>query len=156
MPKEYKATKIDNAAWLPEIAEHIHAFCQKAHVEGIQPGNLQTYFAEVAQGKYGMDACEFWMVFEDKRPVAFACWQVLGLPHIAKVYCFGVYSWAKNGKPVELIGDEFVNFGEKWRAIWWSADMVGEKVLRLFNERMKKRGFVMKESNLINVVWRKQ
>lgn len=153
---DFKAQKINNGAWLPEIAEHIHAFCQRAHVEGIQPGNLQTYFAEVAQGKYGMDACEFWLVFENDMPTALACWQVLGLPHIAKVYCFGIYSWGKSSQPVELLADEFVKFGEKWRAIWWSADVVGKKVLKVLNQRMAKRGFTMKESGLINVVWRKQ
>jgi len=33
--------------------------------------------------------------------------------------------------------------------------MVGKKISRLFNERAEKRGFVIKESNLISVVWRK-
>jgi len=153
---DFKAVKINGAAWLPEIAEHIHTFCQRAHIDGIQPGNLQTYFGQVAQGWFGKDACEFWMVFENDMPVAFASWQVNGLPHIAKVYCFAVYSWTQSGKPVELLADEWIKFGERWRAVWWSADVVGRKVLKLLNARLKKRGFTMKESGLINVVWRKQ
>ena len=153
---ELKAIKIDNAAWLPQIAEHIQRFCQRAHVEGIQASNLQTYFAQVAQGWYGRDAAEFWMVFEDDKPVAFASWQVLGLPHIAKVYCFGVHSWTKNKQAVEMIVDEWIKFGERWKARWWSADFVGKAVLHLFESKMKKRGFEATESGLTNIVFAKQ
>ncbi len=158
MPKEYKAMKINNAAWLPEIAEHIYAFCRKAHVDGIQPGNLQTYFAQVAQGWFGKDACEFWMVFDNEKPVAFACWQVNGLPHIAKVSCFGIHSWAKDkGQATDMIVDEWVKFGERWNARWWSADFVSRATMRLFESRMKKRGFSAgKESDLVNIVFERR
>ncbi len=153
---DFKAVKIDNAAWLPQIAEHIHAFCQKAHVDGIQPGNLQTYFAQVVQGFHGRDASEFWMVFDNEKPVAFACWQVNGLPHISKVYCFAVYSWVRDVWPAEMLTDEWIKFGDRWRARWWSDDFVEENVIRLVKAKMKKRGFEAVESGIKNVVFRRE
>lgn len=153
---ELKAIKINNAAWLPEIAEHVERFCQKAHVDGIQPGNLQTYFAQVAQGWYGRDVNEFWMVFEGDKPVAFACWQILGLPSIAKTYCLCVYGWTKNRQAVDMLADEWIKFGERWNARYWSADFVGKSVARLVETKMKKRGFQAKESGLINIVYQRK
>lgn len=152
---ELKALKINNAAWFPQIAVHIETFCKRAHVDGIQPGNLQTYFAQIAQGWYGKETAEFWMVFEDEKPIAFASWQVLGLPHIAKVYCFCVHSWTKNKQAVDLLADEWINFGKRWNARWWSADLVNKVVMRLVEAKMKERGFEAKESGLTNVTYRK-
>jgi len=153
---DFKAVKIDNGAWMPEIAEHIAAFCKKAHVDGLQPGNLQTYFARVAQGWYGKDAREFWMVFEDgDKPVAFASWLIMDLPHIAKVYCCSAYSWTKDKRAFDLLMDEFIKFGEECNAVWWSSDCVSKAILRLFKAKMTKRGLQTTESGGINVVCRK-
>lgn len=153
---ELKALKINNAAWLPQIADHIEQFCKRAHVDGIQPGNLQTYFAQVAQGVYGRDVSEFWIVLENDKPTAFACWQVLGLPHIAKVYCYGVHSWGKDKQILDILAAEWIKFGQRWNAIWWSADFVGESVARLFTKKMKEHGFEEKRSGLINTVFRRK
>ena len=156
MPKDYKAVKIDNAAWIPQIAEHIENYCRLAHVDGIQPGNAQTYIAQVVQGFHGRDASEFWMVFDHEKPVAFACWQVNGLPHIAKNYCFAVYSWDKSSKPADMLADEWIKFGDRWRCRWWSADFVGEKIERLVTAKMKQRGFRATESGLKNIVFKRE
>lgn len=151
-----KAIKINNAAWLPEISEHIERFCRRAYVDGIQPGNLQTYFAQIAQGWYGKDATEFWMVFEHDWAIAFASWQVLGLPHIAKVYCLAIHSWTKNKRVVDMLADEWIKFGERWNARYWSADFVNKVVQKLVETKMKKRGFEAKESGLINIVYERK
>jgi hypothetical protein len=148
-----KAQKINNAAWIPILAPHIEKFCKRAHVDGIQPGNFQTYLAQIAQ--FGGDRAEFWVVFEDDEPVAFAEWEVLGLPHIAKVYCLACNSWTKDKTAVDLLTDEFVKFGQRHRAVWWSADFVGKGNVRLFERKMKQRGFQMLESNVINCVFRR-
>jgi hypothetical protein len=154
---DFRAIKIDNAAWLPQIAEHIATLCKKAHVAGIQPSNLQTYFAQAAQGWFGKDVCEFWMVFENEvTPVAFACWQVSGLPYISRVFCLAIHSWAKSGKPVDLLTDEWIKFGDRWRAAWWAAEFVEDGVERLFKSKMKKRGFGVTESGIKNMVFRRQ
>jgi len=152
---DFKAVKIDNGAWLPEIAEHIAAFCKKAHVDGIQPGNLQTYFAKVAQGWYGKDATEFWLVFEDGKPVAFASWLIMDLPHIAKVSCSSIYSWTKNKQAIDLLVDEYIKFGEQCNAVWWSLYFINKAVRRLFEIKMKERGFESTESGMVNVICRK-
>ncbi len=131
-------------------------FCKRAHVDGIQPGNLQAYLAQVAQ--FGGDAREFWVVFKDeqmRKPIAFAAWEVLGLPHISKVYCLAVNGWTKDREAVDLLTDEFVKFGNRHNAVWWSADFVGKANIRLFKRKMEKRGFVMKESNVFNCVFGK-
>ena len=151
-----RAIKINNGAYLPQLAKRVEEFCKRAHISGIQPGNLQTYFAQMAQ--FGGDAREFWVVFEDdkfRKPVAFAAWEVLGLPHISKVYCLACNSWTKNTKAVDLLTDEFVRFGNRHNAVWWSADFVGKGNVRLFKSKMEKRGFKMKESDVINCVFRK-
>jgi len=153
---DFKAIKIDNAAWMPEIAEHIQRFCQKAHVDGVQPGNLQTYFAQVAQGLHGKHTAEFWMVFEDEKPVAFASWTVLGLPHIAKVYWFALYSWQKtSNEPVELLVDEYIKFGKKWNAVWFGVDLVSKSLVKLITRIANKRGYDVTESGLTHLTMRK-
>lgn len=148
-----KALKINSGAYLPELAFHIETFCKRAHVEGIHASNLQTYLAQVAQT--GGNSAEFWVVFEDNKPVAFACWQVLGLPHISKVYCFCVYSWTKDQKAADLLADEWIKFGQRWNAIWWSADFTGKRIVRLITKKMAARGFQATDSGLINTVFRR-
>jgi len=150
-----KAIRINNAAWIPALAEHIEQFCRRAHVDGVQPGNLQTYFAQVAQLGHTWGA-EFWVVIDDSdQPVAFACWQVSPLPNIAKVYCLAVHSWTKDTTATDLLADEFIKFGDSKNARWWSADFVGKANVRLFKQKMEKRGLSMKESNVINCVFKR-
>ena len=152
---DLKAIKINNGAWLPVIAEHIEAFCKKAHVDGIQPGNLQTYFAQIAQGWYGRDTTEFWMVFDDNKPVAFAAWFTLGLPHIAKVYCPALYSWQKDSAVVNLLIDEFAKFGKRHNAVWYSADLVSKSLVRLLKKRAGEYGYSFKETGLTHINMRR-
>ena len=148
-----KAVKINSGAYLPELAEHIVEFCKRAHVDGVQPGNFQTYLAQIAQ--FGGDRAELWVVFEDNIPVAFAVWEVLGLPHIAKVYCLAIHSWTKDRQAVELLTDKFVEFGNKHNAVWWSADFVGKGNVKLFTKKMEARGFQGRDSKLTNCVFRR-
>jgi len=151
-----KAVKVTNAAWIPALAEHIEEFCKRAHVDGIQPGNLQTYFAQVAQLGH-MSLAEFWIVLDDAdQPCAFACWNVSALPNIAKVYCLAVYSWTKDVRAADLLADEFVKFGDRHNARWWSADFLGKATIKLVSQKMAKRGFTVKESGITNVVFRRQ
>ena len=147
----YRAVKTNNGAWLPHISEHIERFCKKAHVDGIQPGNLQTYFAQIAQGWYGRDTAEFWMVFDENKPVAFAAWYTLGLPHIAKVYCLAMYSWVKDPEVAGLLMDEFIKFGVRHRAVWWSADLISKPLVRLIRKKAEERGFNLKETDLTHI-----
>jgi len=150
-----KAIQVNNAAWIPLLAEHIEEFCKRAHVDGIQPGNLQTYFAQVAQMGYTFNA-EFWVALDDTDiPCAFACWSVSPLPNIAKVYCIAIHSWTKDIRAADILADEFVKFGERNNAKWWSADFVGKANIRLFINKMGKRGFTGKESGITNVVFRR-
>jgi len=148
---EFKAIKINNAAWLPQIAGHIEQFCKKAHVDGIQPGNLQTYFAQIAQGWYGRNS-ELWAVFdENEKPVGFAAWMVMGLPHIAKVYCFALHVWTKDPHAAKLLMDGFVAFGVKHNAIWYSADVVSKSLIRLLRRAAGKLGFSIAETGLTHL-----
>lgn len=148
-----KAVKINNGAYLPVLSMRIEEFCKRAPVDGIQPGNMQTYLAQVAQ--FGGDRCELWVVIDDDKPVAFASWEVNGLPHIAKVYWLAVHSWHGDGEPVQLLTEEFIKFGHKHNAVWWSGDSVGEANARLFTREMEARGFKGSRSKLINMVFRK-
>jgi hypothetical protein len=150
-----KAIRINNAAWIPAISEHIEQFCKRAHVDGIQAGNLQTYFAQIAQMGHTWGA-EFWVVFDDAdKPCAFACWQVSPLPNIAKVYALAIHSWAKGTDAADMLVDEFIRFGEGKNARWWSADFVGKANVKLFKSKLEKKGFSFKESSVINCVFKR-
>lgn len=149
-----KAIKITNAEWLPAIGKEIEDFTKKAHVDGIHGPNCYAFVARTVQ--YGGDAAEFWVVFDNDLPVAFAHWHVLDLPHIAKVYCHALYSFAKNREATEMLFDEYIKFGIKHNAVWYSADFINKITARLFTSLCKKKGIEAKETGIVNMIGRRK
>ena len=82
MPLEAK--KVQNGDWLMvNLGEHIDRFADEIAIAGVHGPSLFARFARVVQ--YGRDLEEFWVALDQGRPVGFASWNTLGLPHIAKV-----------------------------------------------------------------------
>ena len=148
-----KAVKITNAEWLPTVGQHFDDYCKKIKIMGMHSPNFYAYCARVVQ--FGGNLSEFWMVFDGEIPVAFAMWNVMDLPHSSKVFCGAIYSWAKDRAATETLIDEYIKFGQKHNAVWYSGSAHSKGVVRLFNSIFKKKGFDVMESKAIHVVWRK-
>ena len=148
-----KATKINNAEWMataPVIAEHVERFCNKIKVKGLHGPNLFAYLSQIAQ--FGGDMQEFWIVFNDNNePIAFSAWQVMGLPMVAKVYMPFLHSWERpGGNAAKMLLDEYIKFGIKHNAVWYSFDPISEKhyevlertLLKTYNQKLQRTGVI--------------
>jgi hypothetical protein len=153
-----KAIKITNAEWLPVIGKEIEDFTRKAHIDGIHGPNYYAFVARTVQ--YGGEAAEFWVVFDNDDPVGFGHWHVLDLPHIAKVYCHALNTWAtapkQKHKTIELLVDEFRKFGVKHNAVWYSADFINKTTKNTVEKYCNRLGYDVKESGVVNVIIRKK
>lgn len=149
-----KALKITNPLWLGQLGPKIESFVKKIKVAGITYESLYAYFVQSIQ--YGGEMSEFWVVFDNGQPVAFAHWLVRGLPHIGKVYCDFIYSWTKQKEPASLLLDEFINFGKKHRAPIYEGDATSEVTFRVFRKIAHTKGYDLEKSNHVNFVGRKR
>jgi len=147
-----EAIKIDNGLYVQKLREPIKKFCRIVNIGGFLPENFAAYLSKVCQ--FGGDVSEFWVVFEDnayQKPIAFATWNILGEPHTCSVYCQAIHAWSGDTtQACELLLKEFVKFGDKHNATFWSCDVVGEARERLFSKRAKGLGFKYLSSNVIN------
>ena len=152
-----KAVKITNAEWLPalaSIAKPIQDFVTKVKIPGVHGPGLGYYLEQTAQ--WGGNVRELWVVMEDNEPVAFAHWVALGMPHTAKVHCDVIYSWKKKTKAVELLIKEFIEFGKRCKAVWYSTDMYNEKIERVFKLHAQKHNMQVKHTGTTNVIFRRR
>lgn len=163
MEGKLKKVKITNPFYLGTVAPFISDFLKKVPIPGVTYESLYTYFANTVQhGAASMDAnvrnkAEFWVVFEDDAPIAFAHWFVKGLPTIGMVHCDFIYSWQRKKDPANLLLDEFKRFGEDHRAQIWEADATNKAVYEVLKRACESRGMVVTETGQINfVVTRKQ
>lgn len=153
-----KAVKINNGAYLPELAPYIENFCKEVGLEGMYPANWQAFFAQTAQ--FGGEHSEFWVVYEDDdmlQPCAFAMWYTMALPNISKVYCQAIHAWGKqSAKACEALLLKFAEFGKKHRAIWWSCDLATDSRVRLFRKLAKKHGYVVLDKQTAHCTFRRK
>jgi hypothetical protein len=155
LDSDFKALKINNAAWLPQIGEHIETFCRKINVDGIYAPNLYAFFAQTIQ--FGNNLSEFWVTFDkENKPQAFGHWTVLGLPHIATVYMGYVHSWEKDKMAARILLDEYIKFGEKHNAVWYSYNPITKAAFRYLESVLEKKGFTIKDTGIINAIARRK
>ena len=107
----FNAVKINNPLWVGELAPIIQSYVERLKIQSITYETLYTYFTGIVQN--GGNLAEFWVVFADKEPVAFACWYVRSLPYRGSVFFDHIYSWNRMSEPVGLLIDEYVKFGNR-------------------------------------------
>lgn len=154
MEGELKLTKISNPNWMGILAPQINTFCEKVASPTITYETLYTYFLKIVQ--FGGDNAEFWVVFKDDEPMAFASWHVPDLPHRGMVFCDFVYSWNRMREPASMLLDEFIEFGKRKHAPIYKGTAVNEAVYRVFRKAASKRGYNLEVTPLVDFIGRKK
>ena len=143
-----KPVKITQTLWLNTIADKIDAFARKMKVPGIFPQTLATYFHNTIQ--FGGDKAEFWVVFEDEQPVAFAHWFVRGLPHIGVVYTDFIHSWTTDRQAIIMLLKELDKFATHNRATLLEGDVLNQRLYSHFERVGATVGWSPNKTNIIN------
>ena len=155
-----KLVKITNPNWLTVIAPRINEYAKLLKQVDIQYENLYAYLAQSIQSaqlqQLEYDVSEFWVIMYENKPKAFAHWLRRPLPHIGKVYMDGIYNWSKSSKVVGMLIDQFIEFGKQHRATIYQADVLNEKLFRLFDKYANERGIDWQNSGLIHCIGKKK
>lgn len=145
-----KAVKITNPNWLPAIAPRISDYVKILSVPGMQYEQLYSYFAQAIQ--YGSGATEFWVVFDNDEPVAFAHWMTRALPFAGKAYFDHLYKWSKSKKPLYLLFDKFKEFYLRMRCSMADASPVNEQIAELLINYGTELGWTIETRNQLYLV----
>lgn len=155
-----KIHKVTNANWLTVIAPRINEYAKLLKQVDVQYENLYAYLAQSIQSAHlqqlEFDVSEFWVAMYEDTPSAFAHWVRRPLPHIGKVYMDGIYSWSKSPKAVGMLVDQFIEFGKQHRATIYQADVLNEKLFRLFRKYAGERGIDWQNSGLIHCIGKRK
>ena len=154
MGEEFKLVKITNVVWLGQLGPQIKVFYDKVGTQTITYETLFAYFSRTVQ--HGGDVAEFWVVFKDEEPLAFAHWFVCDLPHRGTVFCDYVYSWNRMREPVQMLLDKFIEFGKLKRAPIYKGTAINEAVYRVFRKAASKMGYEFDVTPLIDFIGRKK
>lgn len=89
--------------------------------------SMMVQFGNVVNGE---DRSEVWVAYDNEnRPVGFAAWHVMDLPHIGSVFCPCMFNDVRNQKAIKELYEEFKQFGRRHRAtiyrFWAANDKVG-------------------------------
>ena len=159
---ELKAIKITDPTWIGAIGPEIQKFCERVNIEGLDYRALYSYFVEsigrgyIQKMTYGAEAEEFHVVFEEKKPIAFAHWYKRSIPFVGVVSCDYIYSWGFNKQAVKMLLDELVQFSLKHRSPIIQCDFINTRVFNHFKKLGNKLGYTIKETGLINTVSMKE
>lgn len=149
-----EATHVKNPDWLmSNLAQQIDEFAHELNIPGINSPSLYAHFARVVQ--FGGDYEEFWVVEEDGKPLGFANWNTLGLPHIGKVYMGFLHCWEQSAAATALLGDHYLAFGERHNAKWYVYEPSSPAHVRLLERQLKKRGYDLAPTGIINSISQK-
>ena len=155
-----KLQKVTSPTWLLTIAPKIKDYSVYLKSHHISYEALCSYLAmSIQSGRRENDQpdmSEFWVVFTEGKPRAFAHWMVRPLPHIGKVYMDGIYSWAKTPKVVEMLVEEFIEFGKRHRCPIYEADCINEKVFEIFQKYAGEQGYDFVNTGCIHSIGRKR
>lgn len=154
-----KVQKITNPLYVGEIAELIMKFYKRASetaglYQGMTYESIYTYLARVVQ--MGSDKAELWVSYDEDKPVGFASWRVMDLPHIGKVYCECMYNDTRNQKSVIGLYEQFVEFGRKHRAPIYQFDAIHEKIGERASHVFSKLGVNFIDSGAKNYIGREK
>lgn len=152
MGDEYKLIKISQPEWLGYLAPQIKTFAEKLDLSTITYETLYTYFLRTIQ--HGGDNIEFWVVFKEDQPIAFAHWYVNGLPQRGAVSCDYIHSWNRMREPIKLLLDKFIEFGKNHHAPIYTGTATNEAVFRVFRKAALKIGYKIEKTSLIDFMGR--
>lgn len=151
--------KITNPNWLLNIAPRISEFARHLKEDHIPYEQLSSYLAMSIQKAHLQrlkhDTSEFWVVIDNNEPKAFAHWGIRDLPNLGKVYMDGIYSWSRSKKAVEMLVQEFIEFGKKHRCTIYEFDCINKKVYDIFKTYANKLGYDFNDTGRIHCIGRK-
>ena len=154
-----KVQKITNPLYVGEIAELIMKYYHKVNdssgmYQSMTYESLYSYFTRVVQ--FGGNIGELWVAYDDGKPVGFAVWKVMDLPHVGSVFCDCLYNDVRNQRAIKGLYDEFINFGKKHRAPIYQYAAINEKVAEHFKNVLGKLGIDVTDSGAKNYIGREK
>ena len=153
---KYECIQITNPHYLGVIGPFIKSFLDKVEIPGVTYESLYAFLSNVIQSGHllaqqGMrDTSEFWIVLEDGKPIAFACWNLCSYPSIGTVYCPFCYSWQTKKIPTRMLGKEFIRFGQEMRAKYYKFDATNERVYEVFKSTLEELGLDVNRTTTVN------
>jgi len=143
-----KTLKINNVLWLPQIAPQISEFAIGMKSPVICYESLFTYFQQAVQ--YGGALREFWVVFDEDKPVGFAHWYVNQLPQVSMVTCDFTHMWGKYKTVSNEIMAEYVKFGKRNNCLYYKFQALDEKRFKFFDTLCKKQGIDLQRQDYVH------
>ena len=153
MGDEFKLIKITQPEWLGYLAPQIKVFAEKLDQKTITYETLFTYFLKTIQ--HGGQIAEFWVVFKESEPIAFAHWFVSSLPHRGLVSCDYVNSWNRMREPIEMLLEKFIEFGKTRNAPLYAGTAINEPIYRVFRKAFSKVGLKVERMEWVEFIGRK-
>jgi len=151
---ELELIRVTNPHYLGMIAPQIKELVDRLDPVGITYESLWTYFSQSVQ--MGGDKTEFWVVYNEEKPVAFAHWFMMGLPNIGKVCCDYIKSWNRMHDPVARLLDKFLEFGERNRCPVYEGFAANEALYKVWKNAAKSKGIGIRETGILNFIGRKE
>ena len=153
MGEDFKLIKITQPEWLGYLAPQIKVFAEKLGQKTITYETLYTYFLKTIQ--HGGEIAEFWVVFKEDEPIAFAHWFVSSLPHRGLVSCDYVNSWNRMREPIEMLLEKFIEFGQERNAPLYAGTAINETIFRVFRKAFAKVGLRAERQEWVEFVGRR-
>ena len=154
---DLKTLKIDNPLYIGQIAPLVHQFFKRVEknpsIKGISYESLTSYFTNIIQ--YGQEMAEFHIVLDNDKPVAFAMWRVLGIPHYGISFCEYIYNSTKTNEPMEMLCEEFIKYGEKRNTPYYGFLAINKAVARRLTTISKQFNLTLENTGLINFIGRR-
>lgn len=143
---ELRAQKITNPRYLVNVAPDVKSYVDKIDSVGVNYEALMSYFYNSVQ--FGNHTkTEFWVVYEKNKVVGFAHWGVKPPPlHIGHVGCDFIYSHNRRREPIELLVDEFIEFGKTQRCTLYEFTTYNKSIFDVINKAFTEKGLSVTEA----------
>lgn len=119
---------------IPRIEEYVKA----VQNPGIMPSAFTMYLMQTVINGGGNAEVVVAYDYDINEPLAFARWQVLGLPYLQDVSCDAVYSWKKNLIAIKKLMQRFIDFGFEKNAKRYHGYFYDKRIERVFSSMFKK------------------
>lgn len=143
-------------AMAPLIQDYFKRIALNKGVKGMSYESLYSYFTQVVQ--FGGSKAELWVTFNDDdppKPVAFGLWRLPSLPMFGTVHWEHLFNSNGNKKSVIDLGQEFIKFGEKHNAPYYTFRAVNTKTGNYIKSISEKNGLVFEPTGMQSFVGRK-
>ena len=143
---ELRAQKITNPRYLVNVAPEVKSYVEKIESESLNYEALMSYFFNSVQYGNHMKT-EFWVVYEKNKVVGFAHWGVKPPPlHVGHVLCDFVYSHNRRREPIDLLVNEFINFGKAQRCTLYEFVTFNKSTFEVINKAFTEKGLSVKDA----------